>query len=142
VWDAYRMPWVPELFSAPALARLEEQRSRDKLVSVPFFDGLMTGELDALVGSFAGQPELHHPVRGRITGERAFAAFVTELNAWLGKRNVSVEDIDTLGDAGLTRSFSTWTVNPVASSFRWRPSPTSDPTDASWSCGCTTAAGR
>ena len=86
------MPWVPELFSAPVLARLEEQRQH-KLVDVPFWDGLMTGELDALIGSFAGQPELHHPVRGRIRGAREFGAFVTELNAWFGRRNVSVEEV-------------------------------------------------
>jgi SnoaL-like domain len=87
------MPWVPELFSAPALERLQEKWRRE-LVTVPFFDGLMAGELDALVGSFAGEPELHHPVRGRIRGARAFEAFVTETNAWLSQRNVSVEDVE------------------------------------------------
>ena len=87
------MPWAPELFSAPVLARLEEQRQR-KLVDVPFWDGLMTGELDALIGSFAGQPEVHHPVRGRIRGAREFGAFVTELNAWFARRQVSVEEVD------------------------------------------------
>jgi hypothetical protein len=61
------MPWIPELFSAPILQQLEEKR-RDKLVTVPFFDGILTGELDALIGSFAGEPELYHPVRGRIRG--------------------------------------------------------------------------
>lgn len=89
------MPWAPELFSAPALARVEEHRRRDALVSVPFFDGVMTGELDALVRSFAGQPELHHPFRGRIAGERAFEAFATQLDEWLRQRNVSVEEIET-----------------------------------------------
>jgi len=45
----------------------------------------MAGELDALVESFAGEPELHHPVRGRIKGARAFEAFVTETRvAFLG----------------------------------------------------------
>lgn len=87
------MPWAPELFSAPTLARLEDQRHQ-KLVDVPLWDGLMTGELDALIGSFAGQPELHHPLRGRIKGARAFEAFVTELNAWFRRRNVSVEEVD------------------------------------------------
>jgi hypothetical protein len=62
------MPWVPELFSAPILARLQEMRQRDKLQAVPYFDGLMAGELDALLGSFAGDPELHDPVRGRVKG--------------------------------------------------------------------------
>ena len=87
------MPWAPELFSAPVLARLEEQHQR-KLVDVPLMDGLMTGELDALIGSFAGQPEVHHPARGRIRGAREFGAFVTELNAWFGRRQVSVEEVD------------------------------------------------
>jgi hypothetical protein len=54
------MPWAPELFSARLLARLEERRQH-KLVDVPLWDGLMTGELDTLIGSFAGQREVHHP---------------------------------------------------------------------------------
>ena len=58
------------------------------------FDGLLTGEVDALIGPFAGEPELHHPVRGRIRGARAFEAFVTDMTAWLGRRKVSVEDVD------------------------------------------------
>ena len=89
------MPWAPELFSAPVRARLEEQRQH-KLVDVPFWDGLLTGELEALIGSFAGQPEVHHPVRGRIRGARAFGAFVTELNAWFARCHVSVEEVDVV----------------------------------------------
>src|SRR3954447_8667001 len=87
------MPWVPEAFSAPVLERWLEQRREDRLAAVPYFDGLMAGELDALVESFAGEPELHHPVRGRIKGRRAFAAHVDEINAWIGERNVAVEDV-------------------------------------------------
>ena len=69
------MPWAPELFSASALQRLEEKRQR-RLSTVPYFDGLMAGSSTRL-GSFAGEPELHHPVRGRIPGNRPFAEFVT-----------------------------------------------------------------
>jgi SnoaL-like protein len=87
------MPWAPELFSAPALARLEEKR-REKLVTVQYFDGLMMGELDPLIGSFAGEPELHHPVRGRIRGARAFEAYFDEMQAMFRERIVSVEDVD------------------------------------------------
>jgi hypothetical protein len=87
------MPWAPELFSAPVLQRLEEKWRQD-LVTVPFFDGLMAGEFDALVGSFAGEPELHHPVRGRIRGARALEAYVIDTNAWFRQRNVSVEDVE------------------------------------------------
>jgi hypothetical protein len=94
MWDAYRMPWVPELFSAPALERLRKKLRQDELVTVPYFDGLMAGEPDALIKSFAGEPQLHQPVRGRIKGARAFEAYVTEMNAWLRQRNVSVEDVE------------------------------------------------
>src|SRR5687768_8863458 len=93
MWDACRMPWVPELFSAPALEGLKQKWRRDELVVVPYFDGLMAGEPDALVKSFAGDPELHDPVRGRVKGTRAFEEFVTKTNSWLTERNVSVEDI-------------------------------------------------
>ena len=100
MWDAYRMPWAPELFSAPTLRRLEE-KWQDELVSVPFFDGLMTGEFDALVGSFAEVPELHHPVRGRIRGARAFEAYVNETQAWLSQREASVENVEVVvGERG------------------------------------------
>src|SRR4051794_22842238 len=88
------MPWLPELFSLPALEQVKEKRRKDELASMPYFDGLFAGELDALLESFAGEPELHHPVRGRIRGRRAFEAFVTEANEGLGQRNVSVEDVD------------------------------------------------
>ena len=94
MWDACRVPFVPELFSAPALAKVEERQRLDELVAVPYFDGLMAGEPDALVESFAGEPELYDPVRGRVKGKRAFRAFVTETNAWLVRRNVSVEDVE------------------------------------------------
>jgi len=87
------MSWAPELFSAPALARLEQERRIDKLVTVPFFAGLMTGEIDALVGSFAGEPELHHPIQGRVRGRRAFGRYVSRTIAWLDERNISIEEI-------------------------------------------------
>jgi hypothetical protein len=79
------MPWLPELFSAPALEQLEEKQQRE-VVNVPYFDGLLVGEIDALVESFAGEPQLHHPLRGRVKGERAFRDFVSETNEWLTRR--------------------------------------------------------
>jgi SnoaL-like protein len=87
------MPWSPELFSAPVLQQVQDKWRRE-LETVPFFDGVLAGEFDALVGSFAGEPELHHPVRGRIRGVRAFEAYVTNTNAWLRERNASVENVE------------------------------------------------
>jgi hypothetical protein len=86
------MPWVPELFSAPVVERLDEKWHHD-LRTVPFFDGLLSGEIDAMVGSFAGEPELHHPVRGRIRGVAAFEEYVSDTNVWLRERNVVIEDV-------------------------------------------------
>jgi SnoaL-like domain len=90
------VPWAPELFSAPALQRLRDKYRRERLREVRFFDGLMTGEIDALVESFSGVPEVHHPVRGRIKGESAFRRFVTDTTSWLAARNVNVEDVNLL----------------------------------------------
>jgi hypothetical protein len=88
------MPWVPELFSAPALQRVLDQRRRDALVAVPYFDGLLAGDADPLVESFAGAPELHDPIRGRVKGDAAFRAFVTETSAWLSANDASVDDVE------------------------------------------------
>ena len=87
------MPFMPELFSAPALAQFYDKSRRDELEAVPYFDGVMAGEPDALVESFAGEPELYDPVRGRVKGRRAFEAFVREMNAWIAHRNVTVENV-------------------------------------------------
>jgi hypothetical protein len=90
------MPWAPELFSFPALEAIKERRRREELTSVPFFDGLITGEMDALIGSFAGEPEMHHPVRGRMKGDRALERYATEMKAWMADRNVTIEDVDAI----------------------------------------------
>ena len=88
------MPWDPELFTAGALARIEDRHRRERLTLVPFFLGLMTGEIGAIIASFAGEPEVHHPVRGRIRGGAAFERFADEMNAWLADREAIVEDVN------------------------------------------------
>jgi hypothetical protein len=88
------VPWIPELFSAPALQRIQDDRRHERLTAVPYFDGLITGETDALIESFAGEPELHHPVRGRIKGAEAFGRFVRTTNSWIAERNVTIEDVN------------------------------------------------
>jgi hypothetical protein len=88
------VPWPPELFSAPVLQSVLDRRRRERLVSVPYFDGLLTGEIDALLAAFASEPELHHPVRGRVKGERAFRRYVADTQAWLADRNGEVEDVN------------------------------------------------
>jgi hypothetical protein len=85
---------MPELFSAPALQRLLDKRRREKLVAVPYFDGPLSGEPDALLESFAGEPEVYDPVRRRIKGAQPFNAFIANTREWLAQRNASVEDVE------------------------------------------------
>jgi hypothetical protein len=89
------MPWAPELFSAPVLERIRSE-ARDARAAVPYFQGLMSGETHALVRSFAGEPELHHPVRGRVRGREAFERFVAETNAWLTAKHAVVENVERI----------------------------------------------
>jgi hypothetical protein len=90
------VPWAPELFSAPALQRVLDEYRSEHLRVMPFFDGLLTGEIDALVGSFSGVPEVHHPLRGRVKGERAFRHFVDEMTSWMAGGNAEVEHVGFL----------------------------------------------
>jgi hypothetical protein len=86
------MPWLPELFSAPALAQLEARR-RERILNIPYFDGLAMGEVDALVESFAGEPRVQHPLRGTIEGEYDFREFVAATARWLKEHQATVEDV-------------------------------------------------
>jgi hypothetical protein len=92
------VPWLPELFSGPALEHIYDRAAAEARAAapVPYFAGVRSGETDALVQSFAGEPELHHPIRGRVRGRRAFERFVTETNAWLTARNVVGSDVDRI----------------------------------------------
>jgi hypothetical protein len=88
------MPWLPEVFTAPVMEKILEQRRRDALVAVPYFDGLLVGDPDPLVDSFADVPVVLDPVRGRVKGVAAFRAFVAETHAWLVGHGASVDDVE------------------------------------------------
>lgn len=85
------MPWLPELFSATALEHLQEKHR-----PVPYLEGLIAGEPDALIRSFAGEPELHHPVAGRIRGPESFRRFVEQTNHWIADRHVDIEPVSLI----------------------------------------------
>jgi SnoaL-like domain len=85
------MPWIPELFSATAVEHLHEKHR-----PVPYFDGLVAGEPDALIRSFAGEPELHHPIAGRVRGAAAFRHFVEQTNHWIADSHVEREAVGVI----------------------------------------------
>ena len=91
------MPWLPELFSAPLVERIQRQAADERAVNpVPYFAGVQSGETEALLRSFAGEPELHHPVRGRVRGRRAFERFIADTTRWLTASNVAADDVERL----------------------------------------------
>ena len=91
------MPWLPELFSAPLVERIQRQAADERAVNpVPYFAGVQSGETEALLRSFAGEPELHHPVRGRVRGRRAFERFIADTSRWLTASNVAADDVERL----------------------------------------------
>jgi SnoaL-like domain len=82
------MPWYPDLFSAPLLERIRSQAANKRAAEpVPYWDGVTSGETEALAGSFAGEPEVHHPIRGRVRGRRAFERYMAETNVWLAEHH-------------------------------------------------------
>jgi hypothetical protein len=95
------VPWIPELFSAPVLERIRHEAADARATApVPYFAGVTSGEPEALVRSFAGEPELHHPVRGRVKGVRAFTRFIAETAAWLASVNAATGEVDRIVTAG------------------------------------------
>ena len=104
----------------------------------------MAGETDALVKSFAGVPELHVPLRGRIKGARAFEAFVSETGSWLMQHDVSVEEVEHLiaERHGFEEVVLHLEATAVVSIFRSRSWPIAGRTGGSTSCGSTSATGR
>ncbi len=91
------MPWMPELFSAPVLERVLRQ-SADARAAAPvsYFAGVTAGETEALLGSFAGEAEVHHPVRGRVKGRTAFERFVRYSNGWLAERHAVLGPVERI----------------------------------------------
>ncbi len=88
------MPWSPELFSAPVLERVRSRAADARAAEpVPYFEGVGSGEPEALVRSFSGEPQLHHPVYGRVRGRREFERFIVNTNAWLNALNAEGGEI-------------------------------------------------
>ena len=90
------MPWDPQQFSAQLVLELARARDVETLGAVSYFDGLLAGDPDALVRSFAGVPELHHPIQGRVRGVEAFTRYVRATADDLRARNAEVASIDLI----------------------------------------------
>src|SRR5919106_98278 len=90
------MPWMPEVFSAPIAAarRAQEAEATSTNDAVPYYEGILAGEPDALVSSFAArQPVLDDPRVGYVEGIRELRAFASGTAEWLRERDAVVENV-------------------------------------------------
>jgi hypothetical protein len=90
------MPWMPEVFTAPIAEarRAQDAQAEGTNDAVPYFEGILSDEPDALVGSFAArQPVLDDPRVGRVEGARELYAFVIGTAEWLRERDAVVENV-------------------------------------------------
>jgi hypothetical protein len=101
------MPWMPEAFAAPIADARHEQDDASANDAVPYYEGIMANQPEALVRSFAGQPRVNDPRVGYVEGARELRAFVNGTADWLRERDAVVENVS------LTRTQSR-TVEEVA----------------------------
>ena len=90
------MPWMPEIFNATiAEARrthVEEAKTTND--AVPYYEGILADQPDALVRSFAArQPVLDDPRVGYVEGARRLRAFASGTAEWLRERDAVVENV-------------------------------------------------
>jgi hypothetical protein len=90
------MPWMPEVFSVPLAAarRAQDEDATSTNDAVPYFEGILADEPDALVRSFAArQPVLDDPRVGYVEGTRELRAFAAGTADWLRERDAVVENV-------------------------------------------------
>jgi hypothetical protein len=87
------MPWMPEVFTAPGAESLRAQGAASGNDAVAYYEGIMAGEPEALVRSFAGRPRVNDPRVGFVEGARELRAFVSGTADWLRERDAVVENV-------------------------------------------------
>jgi hypothetical protein len=90
------MPWMPEVFSVPLAEarRAQEEEATSTNDAVPYYEGILADEPNALVCSFAAcQPVLDDPRVGHVEGTRELRAFASGTADWLRERDAVVENV-------------------------------------------------
>src|SRR5215213_411113 len=90
------MPWMPEVFTAPLAAtrRTQDEEATSNNDAVPYFEGILADEPDALVRSFAArQPVLDDPRVGYVEGTRELRSFASGTADWLRERDAVIENV-------------------------------------------------
>jgi hypothetical protein len=90
------MPWMPEVFTTPLAAarHAQDEEATSTNDAVPYYEGILVDEPDALVRSFAArQPVLDDPRVGYVEGTRELRAFATGTAEWLRGRDAVIENV-------------------------------------------------
>jgi hypothetical protein len=87
------MPWMPENFSSPIAEARSHRESESANDAIPYYEGIMANQPEALVRSFAGEPVLDDPRVGYVEGARRLRAFVNGTAEWLRERDAVVENV-------------------------------------------------
>jgi hypothetical protein len=98
---------MSEVFTAPIAEAQRQREAASANDAVPYYEGIMANQPDALVRSFATQPVVDDPRVGYVEGARRLRAFVTGTAEWLRERDAVVDNV------ALTRT-PTRTVEEVA----------------------------
>jgi hypothetical protein len=87
------MPWMPEIFTTPVAESLHAEEAAPTNDAVPYYEGILADEPDALIRSFAGEPRVNDPRVGYVEGARELRAFVSGTTDWLRERDDVVENV-------------------------------------------------
>jgi hypothetical protein len=85
---------MPEGFTAPIADTRREQDAPSANDAVPYYEGILADQPEALVRSFAAQqPRVNDPRVGYVEGARELRAFVNGTADWLRERDAVVENV-------------------------------------------------
>src|SRR5215217_4603072 len=87
------MPWMPEVFTAPIAEARRVDGEAPSNDAIAYYEGILAGQPDALVRSFAGQPRVNDPRVGHVEGEEELRAFISDTAEWLRERDAVVENV-------------------------------------------------
>ena len=87
------MPWPPEVFTAPIAEARRAEGEACANDAIAYYEGILAGQPNALVRSFAGQPRVNDPRVRHVEGVRELRAFVSGTADWLRERDAVVENV-------------------------------------------------
>jgi hypothetical protein len=87
------MPWMPEVFTAHISEARRAEGEAPSNDAIAYYEGILAGQPDALVRSFAGKPRINDPRVGYVEGVRQLRAFVSGTADWLRERDAIVENV-------------------------------------------------